>query len=76
MAKSLKILAVRHVKPRQMSDIMRKALSIGIVQFTGLENQSGLKRPSVTIGEEIDMLKIRMLYRENQICGAFRLGLG
>ncbi len=76
MAKSLKILAVRHVKPRQMFDIMRKALSIGIVQFTGLENQSGLKRPSVTIGEEIDMLKIRMLYRENQICGAFRLGLG
>jgi hypothetical protein len=55
---------------------MRKALSIGIVQFTGLENQSGLKRPSVTIGEEIDMLKIRMLYRENQICGAFRHGLG
>ena len=76
MAKSLKILAVRHVKPRQMFDIMRKAFSIGIVQFTGLENQSGLKRPSVTIGDEIDMLKIRMLYSGNQICGAFRYGLG
>jgi hypothetical protein len=59
-----------------MFDIMRKALSIGIVQFTGLENQSGLKRPSFTISDEIDMLKIRMLYRENQICGAFRHGLG
>jgi len=35
-----------------------------------LENQSGLKRPSVRIGDEIDMLKIRMLYRGNQICGA------
>ena len=76
MAKSLKILAVHHVKPLQMFDIMRKAFNIGIVQFTGLENQSGLKRPSVTIGDEIDMLKIRMLYRGNQICGAFRHGLG
>ena len=76
MAKSLKILAVRHVKPRQMFDIMRNPFSIGIVQFTGLENQSGLKRPCVALGDEIDMLKIRMLYRGNQICGAFRHGLG
>ena len=76
MAKRLKILALRHVEQSQISHIMRKLLSIGVVQFTGLENQSGLKRLCVVIGDEIDMLKIRMLYRGNEIRGAFRHGLG
>ena len=76
MAKGLKIFALRHVEPSQMFDIMRKPFSVGLVQFTVLENQSDLKRPRVEIGDEIDMLKVRMLYRGNEIRGAFRHGLG
>ena len=76
MAKGLKIFALRHVEPSQMFDIMRKPFSVGLVQFTVLENQSGLKRPRVEIGDEIDMLKVRMPYRGNEIRGALRHGLG